>query len=331
MEKTAQRFAFGVYEADAKSGELRKNGIKIKLQEQPFQILIMLLERPGEVVTREELRLRVWPADTFVDFDHGLNTSINKLREALGDSASNPRFVETLARRGYRFIAPVRTIESGQRAADSAQPVSTESTGVAPGLRSGEDASQTRPRTVANAAARQVGEHDSQPGIQAIASTTQQISAVPDAGIGRGLDLPLPSRWVPRTLFALIQIMYVVFYGIALVRLDAIPDIAADFLGRATVVLIPLILVTAAIGIALRLYLVTAVSFDFKPLGEKFRRLFPLILPLDQLWALSPFLLAMHIGVGGAFAACAALLYLPFSERTLIKMGYRYGKTVSGF
>lgn len=311
MENTAQKFAFGVYEADAKSGELRKNGIKIKLQEQPFQILTMLLERPGEVITREELRLRVWPADTFVDFDHGLNTAINKLREALGDSASNPRFVETLARRGYRFIAPVRTIESGQPAADSAQLASTEAVGVAPGLRPGEDGAQTRPHTGA-------------------ATATQEINA-PDAAIGHGLDLPLPSRWVPRTLFALIQIMYLVFYGIALVRLDVIPDIAADFLGRATVVLIPLVLVTAAIGIALRLYLVTAVSFDFKPLGEKFRRLFPLILPLDQLWALSPFLITMHIGVGGAFAACAALLYLPFSERTLIKMGYRYGKTVSGF
>src|SRR5215831_4793918 len=95
---------FGVFEADLTSGELRKDGTKIRLQEQPFQILAMLLEHPGEVVTREELRNKLWPADTFVDFDHGLNKAINKLREALGDSADNPRFIETLARRGYRFL-----------------------------------------------------------------------------------------------------------------------------------------------------------------------------------------------------------------------------------
>ncbi len=98
---------FGVFEVDLRSGELRKNGLKIKLQEQPFQVLVMLLRRPGEVVTREELQKAVWPADTFVDFDHGLNKTINKLREALDDTADNPRFVETLPRRGYRFIAPV--------------------------------------------------------------------------------------------------------------------------------------------------------------------------------------------------------------------------------
>lgn len=98
---------FGVFEIDLSSGELRKSGLKVKLQDQPFQILAMLLERPGEVVTREELQQRLWRADTFVDFDHSLNAAIKKLRQALGDSADNPRFVETLARRGYRFIAPV--------------------------------------------------------------------------------------------------------------------------------------------------------------------------------------------------------------------------------
>ena len=98
---------FGVFEADLQSGELSRNGAKVRLQEQPFQILSLLLQKPGEVVTREELRARLWPADTFVDFDHGLNAAIKRLRDALGDSAENPRFVETLARRGYRFIAPV--------------------------------------------------------------------------------------------------------------------------------------------------------------------------------------------------------------------------------
>jgi Tol biopolymer transport system component/DNA-binding winged helix-turn-helix (wHTH) protein len=98
---------FGVYELDLRAGELRRNGIKVKLQEQPFQVLTELLERPGQVVTREELRNRLWPADTYVDFDHSLNAAIRRLRDALGDSAENPTFVETVARRGYRFLAPV--------------------------------------------------------------------------------------------------------------------------------------------------------------------------------------------------------------------------------
>src|SRR5690349_10016125 len=100
---------FGVFEVDLRAGELRRNGSKVRLQEQPFQILAMLLERPGEIVTREELRERLWPADTFVDFDHSINAATKRLRDALQDSAENPRFVETLARRGYRFIAPVNS------------------------------------------------------------------------------------------------------------------------------------------------------------------------------------------------------------------------------
>ena len=98
---------FGVFEVDLLAGELRRNGLKVKLQEQPLQVLELLLERPGEVVSRDDLRNRLWPADTFVDFDHSLNAAIKRLRDALGDSAENPRFVETVARRGYRFLAPV--------------------------------------------------------------------------------------------------------------------------------------------------------------------------------------------------------------------------------
>jgi TolB-like protein/DNA-binding winged helix-turn-helix (wHTH) protein/Flp pilus assembly protein TadD len=99
---------FGTFEVDVPAGELRKNGLKLKLQEQPFQVLCMLLEHPGEVVTREELRSRLWPADTFVDFDHGLNAAVKRLRDALGDDPNNPRYVETLARRGYRFLVPLQ-------------------------------------------------------------------------------------------------------------------------------------------------------------------------------------------------------------------------------
>ena len=102
---------FGTFDVDIETGELRRNGLKLQLQEKPFQMLAMLLAHPGEVVTREALRERLWAANTIVDFDHGLNTAIKKLRQALGDSADSPRFIETLARRGYRFIAPVTDVE----------------------------------------------------------------------------------------------------------------------------------------------------------------------------------------------------------------------------
>src|ERR1700716_1210410 len=98
---------FSTFEVNLQTGELRQRGQKVKLQEQPLQVLAALLERPGELVTREELRSKLWPVDTFVDFDHSLNAAIKRLRDALGESADAPVFIETLARRGYRFIAPV--------------------------------------------------------------------------------------------------------------------------------------------------------------------------------------------------------------------------------
>jgi TolB-like protein/DNA-binding winged helix-turn-helix (wHTH) protein/Flp pilus assembly protein TadD len=106
------RLRFGVFDVDVRAGELRKHGLRVRLQEQPFQILAMLLEHPGQVVTREELQKKLWPADTFVDFDHGLNKAVNKIRDALGDSAESPRFVETIARRGYRFLAEVKAADA---------------------------------------------------------------------------------------------------------------------------------------------------------------------------------------------------------------------------
>ena len=119
QSKLPQFLRFDVFAVDVRAGELRRNGAKLKLQEQPFQVLCALLEHPGELVTREELRSRLWPADTFVDFDHGLNAAIRRLREALGDSAETPRFVETVARRGYRFIGnveiPAPTVPAGRR------------------------------------------------------------------------------------------------------------------------------------------------------------------------------------------------------------------------
>jgi len=266
---------FGVFELDLVAGELRKSGVRIRIQEQPFQVLALLLERPADVVTREELRQKLWPADTFVDFDHSLNTAINKLREALGDSASSPRYVETLARRGYRFLAPVERAEAPARAqgSDSAQ---SPSTGV-----------------------------------------VEPVAVHPE------LEVPLPHRGLTRGLFGLIQVMYLVFYLAALFRLREIDRVTDTFLpGWGSFAIVVAVLVTAGVGIPLRCYLGSAAAFDYRRLGEKFQRLFLFILVLDQLWAVAPFLLAQKIGFGAAFAATAALLYVPFGERTLVRMAY---------
>ena len=110
--RPATRYRFGVFEVDSTTGELRRRGVRVKLHSQPLQVLLLLLERPGEMLTREDLCKELWPDGTFVDYEHGVNSAVNRLREALGDKASNPRFVETLARRGYRFVAPVERIGS---------------------------------------------------------------------------------------------------------------------------------------------------------------------------------------------------------------------------
>jgi len=273
---------FGVFELDLNTGELRKGGVKLRLQGQPVQVLTLLLERAGDVVTREELREKLWASDTFVDFDHSLNTAINKVREALGDSASSPRYVETLARRGYRFIAPVQV------------PVQVSS---------------------ANAVAAESATAPSQPAPQ---------EPVPHAPtLHPDLEVPIPHRGLTRGLFALIQVMYLCFYLAALFRLREIQRIADSFLPLwAANTLAAAVMMTAGVGIPLRCYLLSAVGFDYQRLDEKFRRIFPFVLALDQLWAIAPFLLMEKIGLGAAFAASAGLLYLPFSERTLIRLAY---------
>jgi len=121
MPEASAPVRFGVFEVDLQAGELRKHGVRLRVQEQPFQVLAMLLERPGQTVTREELRNRLWTAETFVDFDHGVNKAVNRIRDLLGDSATSPRFVETVPRRGYRFIAEVAVVEGAHIAKPEAR------------------------------------------------------------------------------------------------------------------------------------------------------------------------------------------------------------------
>ncbi len=277
-ERLTKSARFGLFEVDLVSGELRKDGTRIRLQEQPFRVLAMLLDRPGEMVTREEMRSQLWPGDTFVDFDHGLNTAVNKLREALGDAAANPRFVQTVARRGYRFIAPVQ-----------------------------QDGADAMPGTVATVS----------PAGPEIPSNAGATSLHPE------LEVPVPRRSLTRGLFILIQAMYLIFYVAALFRWQGVQRIADGFLpGWSASAIVVAVLVTAGAGIPLRCYLISGAGFDHARLGEKFQRLFPAILILDELWAVAPFLMAEKIGFGAAFAATAGLLYLPFSERSLVRLAY---------
>ena len=245
---------FGVFEANLGAGELRKSGARINLQEQPFQLLVLLLERAPDVISREEIIKKLWGPDVFVDFDKSLNTAVNKVREALGDSATNPKYVETLAKRGYRFLGQVHWIRENPPEPN----------------------------------------HDKQ-----------------------------PSRTVTRGLFELIQIMYLIFYVEALFHLREIDRVADTFLpGWASFAIVAATIVTAGVGIPVRCYLLSAAAFDYQLLGEKFHQLCLFILVLDELWGIVHFLMAQKIGFGAAFAATCGLLYVPFSERTLIDMAY---------
>lgn len=269
-------YRFSVFEANPATGELWKKGVRLKIQEQPFQVLLALLETPGELVSREALQQRLWKNDTFVDFDHSLNTAVNKLREALGDSASSPRFIETLARRGYRFLAPVEVVAPAPAVGQPGEAMPTASPEV--------------PEAFARA---------------------REISALPRAS----------RKWV-RLLFELVQIMYISFYVAVLWEWDATVVVLTEFAPTLWYVLVAAALITALIGLAVRLYMASAVAFDFRGFGRQFHNIFPFVALLDYLWALAPLLLAHRIGLTLALAATVGLLFLPTGQRTLVRMAY---------
>lgn len=272
------RYRFGIFEADSATGELRRKGVRVKLHAQPFQILFLLLERPGEMLTREEICRKLWPDGTFVDYEHGLNSAINRLRDALGDKASQPRFVETLARRGYRFLAPVERVAPNQGSAP--EPPALEELIVHP-------------------AATRAGLFD-------------RVLSSPE-------DLPHSSRTVVQTLFLLLQLLYLGFYIGALANLAEINELMSPLPHAAQVFL--LMIVTAALLIPVRTFLLCAALFHAPGFRDKYRKLWPLLLPLDMLWALAPFLLLHHINYGLALACMTFLVYAPFAQRSLVLMG----------
>ncbi len=276
-----RRYRFGVFEADAATGELRRQGIRVRLNAQPFQLLCLLLERPGALLTRDEIAAALWPDGTFVDAEHGVNSAINRIREALGDTAVSPRFVETLARRGYRFIAPVEFI--GDSVIPNPEP------SPSPDL-------QEVPR-------------DAQ---SALGAKSAKLLASPE-------ELPKVSPSLAQTFFVLFQIMYVGFYVGALANLREIADLFSA-LSRPTLLLVVLI-VTAAVLIPVRAFILAAVLLRAPSARRHFLRLWLLLFPLDELWALAPFLLLHHIDVGLAIACTALLAWSPFAQRSLVLMG----------
>jgi DNA-binding winged helix-turn-helix (wHTH) protein len=280
---TSQRYRFGVFEADVAAGELRKHGVRIKLNAQPFQVLILLLDRPGEVLTREQIYRELWPDGTFVDSEHGVNSAVNRLRDALGDTASNPRFVETLSRRGYRFLAPVERIETGQVLSP---PVSGSEASVA-----------------------------SEPPV-----VQDDLAIFSSAGIlSTPEELPKTPYFVVQTLFVLFQLMYIGFYVGALANLTEIEGLLST-LPKATLIFTVLI-VTAGILIPVRAFLLSAALLHPPRARQKILKIWPFLLLFDELWALSPFLLLHHINFGLALACTALLVYSPFAQRSLVLMG----------
>lgn len=288
-------FRIGIYELTAETGELRKDGRpQSRLQAQPLQVLLLLLGRPAEVVTRDELREKIWPANTFVDFDHGVNTAINKLRGAFGDSASNSRFIQTLPRVGYRFVAPVEVVNGGGAAVFAA--------------------TRDEPQTIL---------------AQNAAENASAITAERPKGVlSHPADLPEASHVVTRRLFVGLQVMYLAFYIAALANTPNLQlQVSLADLTRHTYAGFILVIVAAAVGVPLRLYLLSACAFRYRRLEENFLKLFPYLLVMDELWALGPFLLLRYIGMGLALGATAALVYAPFAQRSLLIMSARPKRT----
>ena len=287
--QSAQRYRFGVFEVDAATGELRRQGLRVKLNTQPFQVLLMLLDRPGQLLTREEISRELWPDGTFVDYEHGVNSAINRIREALGDAAASPRFLETLARRGYRFIAPVERVDYGK------------------GFASGESQSLSVSESPAPSPA------DDQPSSDSPSSRPRiQILATPE-------ELPKVSYRVAQSLFILFQLMYLGFYVGALANLAEIEDLFSPLPNAAAVYRV--LIVTAAILIPVRAFVICAALFHAPDFRGKFLKIWPFLLLFDVLWSLSPFLLLHHINFGLALACTTLLVYSPFAQRSLGLMG----------
>ena len=309
------RLRFDGFEIDLRTRELRKDGRVVKLQDQPIKLLTLLASRAGELVTRTEIEKALWGDDEFVEFEHGINTAMRKIREALGDSLESPRFIETLPRKGYRFLVPVETDGVG----GAGYSVQAEASPPAPSP----SAQSLRDKIPVRGAS---GENASLPKAQEAKPEPEPVAPAPVSAPRE--EFALHQGWA-RSLFLLIQGGYLAMYCAALYKADALDDaIRPVFLGSAELAA-PLIIVSGMCGIAVRLYLLSAVGLGHPEAGQKFRRLFPALFVLDTLWAASPLLLARKIGFGAALASVAGLAYLPFAQRTLMQSIHRDARSTA--
>jgi DNA-binding winged helix-turn-helix (wHTH) protein len=296
----AQIIKFDEFELDLGRYELRRQGRALKLEKVPMELLILLAEREGQLVTREEIIRRLWGPDVFVDTRQGINTAIRKIRLALKDDPDNPRILQTVFGKGYRLVAPVIIAENTPAVRAEVPAVHTEATPaetVHPAAGAG-----LTPAGTASVAASEAPE----PPDGTVSSGARPATHAP-------ID-PTVARW----LFLVIQAGYLALYGAAFVLFQNIARLGLPSF-------VPwLILAAGLVGAAVRLYLIAAVGFNYSGSGALFRQAFPGILILDTLWAASPLLLFGQLGYLSLLCV-AALVFLPFSQRTLIRCAYDAG------
>jgi DNA-binding winged helix-turn-helix (wHTH) protein len=280
---TAALLRFASFDLDLRTRELRQNGLPVKLQDLPMRLLMLLASRPGELVSREEIEKALWGGDQFVDFEHGINTAMRKIREALGDTTGAPRFIETLPRKGYRFVAPVEVLNAGSA-------------------------------SFTEAAGRQ-----DPPVAESPVLPVAEAGSGGDDPHAMAYFLPRTSA---RLLFLAIQAGYLGMYFAFLSQTDAAGEVL-ERLWQAPEALLPAAVVLAVCGVAVRLYLLTSFGVQHPAAGRQYGRLFPVLFVVDALWAAAPLLLARKIGLGLSLAAVAGLAYLPFAQRTLTLSVYR--------
>jgi len=270
LQPTPKRIRFETFELDFSTGELFKDGRRLKLQEQPSRLLILLVTRAGKLVTRNEIQEALWEDGQFVEFEHAINVAVKKIREALEDDPIMPRLIETLPRKGYRFIAAVEEIPES-----------------------------------------------SEPGAVEVAEPSPAKSEDPAVDEEEILEREFALAATPaRILFIAVQALYLTVYGLALIHMYDVSSVLSE--AGVGWLAIPL-LVGAAGGIPVRLYLIFTVGLGHPAAGIKYRRMLPFLMPWDWIWAPSPFLAAHEIGPEWALVLTAVMVYPPISQLILMR------------
>ncbi len=273
------RVRFESFELDCNTGELFKDGQRLKLQDQPARLLNLLVSHAGSLVTRNEIQEALWNDGEFVEFEHAINVAIKKIRQALDDDPLHPRLIETLPRKGYRFIAPVEQVQSVSAAASETVPPAKLTETPAPEIHTG-------------------------------AARAQETD---EATLEREFALPATPA---RIMFILVQLLYLTVYGLTLTHLHEVASVLGE---AGVGWLASPVLIGAAASFPVRLYLIFTVGLGHPAAGIKYRRMLPYLMPWDWLWAPSPFLAAHAIGSGWALVMTALLVYPPISQLILMR------------